>query len=73
MTPPTVPAASPARDVLFFATPALWPCWPLLSVVRRTAGAEELGLLGMAGRQRRESRVVRSTLASLKQLDRRGS
>ena len=42
MTPVGVP---PGRDVLVFATPALWPCWPFLPVVRRTAGVEELGLM----------------------------
>ena len=35
----------PARDLLLVSTPALWPAWPFLPVVRRTRGAEELGLL----------------------------
>ena len=42
------------RDVLFLATPALWPAWPVLPVVRRTRGREELGLMcdvmGLCGR-----------------------
>jgi hypothetical protein len=31
--------------VLFLATPALWPAWPFLPVVRRTRGREELGVV----------------------------
>jgi hypothetical protein len=27
------------------ATPALWPAWPFLPVVRRTSGREELGVV----------------------------
>lgn len=42
---PATPAAVPARDVLFMSTPALWPAWPFLPVVRRTNGIEELGLM----------------------------
>ena len=34
-----------ARHLLFVTTPALWPAWPFLPVVRRTRGAEELGVL----------------------------
>ena len=34
-----------ARHVLFVSTPALWPAWPFLPVVRRTRGPEELGVL----------------------------
>jgi hypothetical protein len=34
-----------AWDVLFFSTPALWPAWPFLPVVRRTQGEEELGVM----------------------------
>lgn len=33
------------RTVLFLSTPALWPVWPFLPVVRRTHGAEELGVV----------------------------
>ncbi len=33
------------RTVLFLCTPALWPCWPFLPVVRRTADGEELGVV----------------------------
>ena len=33
------------RHLLVVATPALWPVWPFLPVVRRTAGREEHGLL----------------------------
>ena len=30
---------------LFVATPALWPAYPFLPVVRRTDGREELGVM----------------------------
>ena len=33
------------RTVLFVTTPALWPAWPFLPVVRRTRGSEELGVV----------------------------
>ena len=45
MSPSATGRAVPARDLLFVATPALWPGWPFLPVVRRAAGAEELGVL----------------------------
>jgi hypothetical protein len=34
-----------ARHLLFVTTPALWPAWPFLPVVRRARGAEELGVM----------------------------
>ena len=34
-----------ARHLLFVTTPALWPAWPFLPLVRRSRGAEELGVL----------------------------
>ena len=35
-----------SRNLLFFTTPALWPCWPYLPLVRRQPGKEEeCGLL----------------------------
>ena len=33
------------RTVLFVTTPALWPAWPFLPVVRRSRGTEELGVV----------------------------
>jgi hypothetical protein len=33
------------RTVLVLSTPALWPLWPFLPVVRRTRGHEELGVV----------------------------
>lgn len=33
------------RTVLMLASPALWPTWPFLPVVRRRAGREELGVV----------------------------
>ena len=52
--PSCVPRAA-ERTVLFLTTPALWPMWPFLPVVRRRAGREELGVVfdaraaGLAG------------------------
>ena len=37
--------ASLARHLLIVTTPALWPAWPFMPVVRRTAEGEEYGLL----------------------------
>ena len=34
-----------SRDLRFFTTPALWECWPYLSLMRRNDGKEECGLL----------------------------
>ena len=33
------------RHLLVVSTPALWPAWPFLPVIRRSAGREELGLM----------------------------
>jgi hypothetical protein len=34
------------RNLLFFATPSLWPLWPFLPLVRRRPGCtDELGLM----------------------------
>jgi hypothetical protein len=33
------------RTVFFLSTPALWPHWPFLPVVRRTRGREDLGVV----------------------------
>jgi len=33
------------RTVRMVASPALWPAWPFLPVVRRTSGCEELGVV----------------------------
>ena len=41
----TCAARSRVRTVLFVTTPALWPAWPFLPVVRRTNGVEELGVV----------------------------
>jgi hypothetical protein len=34
-----------ARHVMFIRTPALWPAWPFLPLIRRTGATQELGLL----------------------------
>lgn len=33
------------RTARFVTTPALWPVWPFLPVVRRSRGREELGVV----------------------------
>jgi hypothetical protein len=45
--PSCLAGARAARDrtVLFASTPALWPAWPFLPVIRRSGGREELGVL----------------------------
>jgi hypothetical protein len=49
-------AAAANRTVLFLGTPALWPAWPFLPLVRRNRGTLELGVmidslsLGITGR-----------------------
>ena len=45
IVPVTRTPGDPARHLLFVTTPALWPAWPFLPVVRRTPAAEELGVL----------------------------
>ncbi len=47
------PPGEAARHALYLTTPALWPAWPFLPVVRRIRGREELGvvadLVGLSG------------------------
>jgi hypothetical protein len=45
VSPSTQPPGDLARHLLFVTTPALWPAWPFLPVVRRTRGTEEMGVL----------------------------
>jgi hypothetical protein len=46
MSPTAEAARERDRNLLFLTTPALWPFWPLLPLVRRRPGAEEeCGLL----------------------------
>lgn len=45
IVPLAKPPGDPARHLLFVTTPALWPAWPFLPVVRRTRSPEELGVL----------------------------
>ena len=33
------------RTVVMVSTPALWPAWPFLAVVRRTSETEQLGVV----------------------------
>ena len=45
MCPPPVRCPSFERNLLFLTTPALWPVWPFLPLVRRhPGGAEDYGL-----------------------------
>ena len=45
IVPPTHTPGDLARHLLFVSTPALWPAYPFLPVVRRTGGREELGVV----------------------------
>ena len=46
MSPTAEASRERDRNLLFLTTPALWPFWPLLPLVRRRPGAEEeCGLL----------------------------
>lgn len=46
MAPATSEPDRRRRSLLFFASPALWPGWPFLPVVRRAAGRhDELGVM----------------------------
>src|SRR5262245_48146361 len=46
MTAPTRPRPASERDLLLMSTPALWPAWPMLPVVRRHAdGSYDCGLM----------------------------
>ncbi len=56
------------RTLLFLTTPALWPAWPFLPVVRRSKGYEELGVLfdsQSAGLTGYSARVVLCNLFAL--------
>jgi hypothetical protein len=46
MSPTAEAARERGRNLLFLTTPALWPVWPFLPLMRRRPGcAEECGLL----------------------------
>ena len=46
MSPTTEVARDRCRNLLFFTTPALWPTWPYLPLVRRDRSCgQECGLL----------------------------
>ena len=45
MSPTAEAARERGRNLLFLTTPALWPTWPFLPLMRRRPGAEECGLL----------------------------
>jgi len=69
IAPKTAGPTVPARDLLFVTTPALWPAWPFLPVVRRTRGAETLGVLfdalGACGRTGFSAAVILTNLFAL--------
>lgn len=69
---PTQKPGDPARHLLFVTTPALWPAWPFLPVVRRTRGPEELGVLfdarGVCGLTGYSATVFLCNLFTLEQL-----
>ncbi len=45
MTVDSLPPGDLARHLAFVTTPALWPAWPFLPVIRSTPAAIELGLM----------------------------
>ena len=45
MTVPPLPPGDLARHLWLVTTPAAWPAWPFLPVVRLARGAVELGLM----------------------------
>ncbi len=57
------------RTVRMLATPALWPTWPFLPVVRRRAGCQELGVVfdarGACGLTGHSATVYRTNLFAL--------
>ncbi|MFO0799671.1 MAG: hypothetical protein U0804_19545 [Gemmataceae bacterium] len=69
MTAPATPPGDRARHLLLVTTPALWPAWPFLPVVRRTPEAEELGVMfdarGVCGRTGYSATVFRTNVFAL--------
>ena len=69
IVPLTAGAGGPARHLLFVGTPALWPAWPFLPVVRRARGREELGVVfdgfGFCGLAGYSATVLRTNLFAL--------
>ena len=57
------------RSLLFIAHPGLWPMWPVLPLVRRTRGMQELGVMfdfkGTTGRTGFGATVLLSNLFEL--------
>ena len=45
MLRPTIPPGDLALHLRFATTPALWPAWPFLPVVRHARGVIDLGLM----------------------------
>jgi len=66
---PTIPPGDPARHLLFVTTPALWPAWPFLPVVRHACGVIDLGLMfdarGACGLTGYSATVFRTSLFAL--------
>ena len=69
LVPLTAESGGPARHLLFASTPALWPAWPFLPVVRRSRGCEELGVvfdaLGACGLCGYSATVFRANLFAM--------
>ena len=69
MLVPTTPPGDTARHLLLVTTPALWAAWPFLPLVRRSRGAEELGVLfdarGACGLTGYSATVFRANLFAL--------
>ena len=48
IVPLTADPGGPARHLLFVSTPALWPAWPFLPVVRRDNPRRLVGIVTLS-------------------------
>ena len=69
MLVPAIPPGDLARHLLFVTTPALWPAWPFLPVIRCAPGGTDLGLMidarGLCGLTGYSATVFRCNLFAL--------
>ena len=73
MSPTAEAARERDRNLLFLTTPALWPDYPYLPLVRRGRGEPELGLLydalGVSGKAGYSATVMKCNLFLLPQTE----